>query len=231
VDGGDIDALRKAADEETAGILMEPIQGEGGINVYPAQYPAQVRQLCDDRGITMIADEVWTGCGRTGRWFAHQHFQRDGGGTVEPDIMTLGKAVGGGLPVGVMYARSELAALLVPSTHGCTLGGNPICMAVARTIFDVIERDRLVEHAAALGARAVERLKTGGKIAEVRGRGAMLGIELAAAPEKFVEKLLAKGVCVNVTAQKVIRLAPPINIDLKDWDMGLDLVAQTIAAL
>lgn len=230
VDGGDFEQLAAAVDDETAGVIMEPIQGEGGINEYPADYPARVRRLCDERGVTLIFDEVWTGCGRTGRWFAHQWFEG-----VRPDVMTLGKAVGGGLPVGVMWARPEVAKLLVPGTHGSTLGANPICMAVARTIFEVIEREQLVARAQRLGARAVERLrgerKLADKIAQVRGRGLMLGIELKAAPAAgFVERALAKGVVINLTARQVVRLAPPINISDEDWDQGLDRVVQVLAA-
>jgi len=235
VDGGDFAKLEAAVDDETAGVIMEPIQGEGGINVYPADYPAKVRDLCDRRGITLIFDEVWTGCGRTGKWFAHQHFTGDSGSVVTPDIMTLGKAVGGGLPVGVMWARPDVAKLLVPGTHGCTLGGNPICMAVARMIFDVIERDGLVRHAETLGNRAVARLrdekKLRDKITEVRGRGLMLGIELKNAPPAgFVERGLARGVVLNLTAKNVVRLAPAINISGNDWETGLDRVIDTIAA-
>ena len=235
VDGGDFAKLEAAVDDETAGVIMEPIQGEGGINVYPADYPAKVRDLCDRRGITLIFDEVWTGCGRTGKWFAHQHFTGDSGSVVTPDIMTLGKAVGGGLPVGVMWARPDVAKLLVPGTHGCTLGGNPICMAVARTIFDVIERDGLVRHAETLGNRAIARLrdekKLRDKITDVRGRGLMLGIELKNAPPAgFVERGLARGVVLNLTAKNVVRLAPAINISGNDWETGLDRVIDTIAA-
>jgi predicted acetylornithine/succinylornithine family transaminase len=234
VDPGDFDALAKAADDETAGVIMEPIQGEGGINVYPPDYAAKVRQLCDERGITLIFDEVWTGGGRTGKWFAYQHFAGTSG-AVTPDIMTLGKAVGGGLPVGVMYAKPEIAALLVPGTHGCTLGGNPICMAVANEIFDVIERDGLTAHAAALGERAIVRLRREptlkDKIADVRGRGLMLGIELKAAPKAgFLERGLAKGVVINLTAKTVVRLAPAINITDFEWDQGLDRVTELLAA-
>jgi acetylornithine aminotransferase len=107
---------------------------------------------------------VWTGCGRTGRWFAHQEFRDEQGKAVVPDIMTLGKAVGGGLPVGVMYAKPEIAALLVPGKHGCTLGGNAICMAVTRAIFDIIERENLVEQAAKLGEHAMARLRNEPKL-------------------------------------------------------------------
>lgn len=235
VEPGDFDALEKAVDDETAGIIMEPIQGEGGINLYPPDYAAKVRELCDRKGLTLIFDEVWTGCGRTGKWFGHQFFQTSTGAKVEPDIMTLGKAVGGGLPVGVMFAKPDVAKLLTPGKHGCTLGGNPICMAVSRTIFDVIERDNLLAHAASLGEHATARLrnepKIKDKVAEVRGKGLFLGVELKAPPEKLVEKGLERGVLVNVTASKVIRLAPPINITKQQWDEGLDRVIETIAAV
>jgi acetylornithine/succinyldiaminopimelate/putrescine aminotransferase len=224
-----------AVDDETAGILMEPIQGEGGINEYPPDYAARVRDLCDRRGITLIFDEVWTGGGRTGRWFAHQWFERPGGGGVTPDIMTLGKAVGGGLPVAVMWARPEIAKLLVPGTHGSTLGANPICMAVARTIFEVTERDRLIKHAEDLGVEAIARLKgekrLQGKVVDVRGRGLMLGLELKAAPKPgFMERAMAKGILINLTAKQVVRLAPAINITHEDWERGLDRVTELLAA-
>ncbi len=229
VDPLDLDALTQAIDDETAAVIMEPIQGEGGINVYPPGHVQQVRNICDAHGLTLIFDEVWTGGGRTGRWFAHQY---DG---VEPDIMTLGKAMGGGLPVAVMYAKPHVAALLTPGRHGCTLGGNPICMAVARTIFETIEKENLVEHAAQQGERAIAKLRgdssVSGKIAEVRGRGLFLGIELNAEPADFTNKALARGLIVNLTSKKVIRLAPPINIRTAEWDEGLQRVVELIASL
>jgi acetylornithine aminotransferase len=149
--------------------------------------------------------------------------------------MTLGKAVGGGVPVGVMFARPDIAKLLVPGKHGCTLGGNPICMAVAKTVFDVIEREKYIESAATLGEYGMARLKNerliASKIVNIRGKGLMIGIELKEPPEKLVEKGLAQGVAINLTAKNVIRLAPPINISRQEWDQGLDRVIQTIAKL
>jgi acetylornithine/N-succinyldiaminopimelate aminotransferase len=235
VPAGDIAALRKAVDDQTAGIIMEPIQGEGGINLYPEGYAADVRKLCDENKLTLIFDEVWTGCGRTGHWFGHQHFRDASGKVIQPDIMTLGKAVGGGLPVGIMFARPDIAKLLVPGKHGCTLGANPICMSVSKTIFDVIEREKLTAHASELGERAMSRLRNESsikaKIADVRGRGLFIGVELKEAPDKFADKSLAHGIIVNLTAKKVIRIAPPINIDAKTWDHGIDLLTQVIAEL
>lgn len=234
VEPGDYEALRRAVDDETAAIILEPIQGEGGINLHSADYIEKIRRLCDEKGLTLIFDEVWCCGGRTGKWFGYQHFTDASGRTIEPDIITMGKAVGGGLPVGAMFARPSLAALLVPGKHGCTLGGNPICMAVATKIFDVIEREKLLDHAAKMGRRAVGRLREASsisqKIAEIRGQGLMLGIELKQPPEKIAEKALERGIILNLTAQKVIRLAPPINISTQEWDAGLDLVIDTIAA-
>jgi acetylornithine/N-succinyldiaminopimelate aminotransferase len=233
VEGGNIEALEAAVDHETAGVLLEPIQGEGGINVYPEGYLQKVRELCDRRELTLIFDEVWTGCGRTGRWFAHQHYKDASGRGIEPDIMTLGKALGGGAPVGAMFAKPAIAELLGPGKHGCTLGGNALCTSASRAVFDVIERERLTEHAAVLGEHALARLRNEPKLRErvaaVRGRGLFLGIELKDAPQGMVEKALQNGVVLNVTAQKVVRLAPPINIPREDWDKGLDAVVATIA--
>jgi acetylornithine/succinyldiaminopimelate/putrescine aminotransferase len=234
VEPTDFDAIVAACDDETAAIIMEPIQGEGGVNLYPDGHVARIRNFCNERGITLIFDEVWTGAGRTGRWFAHQHFTENGK-VIEPEIMTLGKAVGGGLPVGVMFAKPQIAALMVPGKHGSTLGANPIAMAVARTIFDVIEREKYVERAAVLGEHAMARLRNekriAPKIAGVRGRGLMIGIELKSEPQKLVDKGLEKGVAINLTAKKVIRLAPPINIPEPLWNEGLDRVVDLIAAL
>jgi acetylornithine/N-succinyldiaminopimelate aminotransferase len=231
---GDMEGLTAAVDDETAAIIVEPIQGEGGIHQMPTQFAIELRKLCDAKQITLIFDEVWTGGGRTGKWFGHQLLTDAFGKTIEPDIMTLGKAVGGGLPVGVMYAKPELGRLLVPGKHGCTLGGNPICMSVARTIFDVIERERLLAHAIELGNHAMRRLREESKIkdriVEVRGAGLFIGVELKHAPEKFVEKAARAGVIANVTAQKVIRIAPPINVPRDILDRGLDILIDTIAA-
>jgi predicted acetylornithine/succinylornithine family transaminase len=229
VDATDIAAIESAIDDETCAIIMEPVQGEGGINVYPEGHVGAIRQLCDDRDLTLIFDEVWTGCGRTGKWFAHQYEN------VQPDIMTLGKAVGGGLPVGVMYATPALSALLTPGRHGCTLGGNPICMAVSRTIFDLIEKENLVEHAAKMGQRATAHIRASGKvadkIAQVRGRGLFMGIELKSDPIDLIPKSLEAGLIINLTSKRVIRLAPPINISESLWDEGVDRVIEVIARL
>jgi acetylornithine/N-succinyldiaminopimelate aminotransferase len=235
VEAGNFEALAAACDDETAAVLLEPIQGEGGVYPQCVDYVRKVRALCDQRKILLIWDEVWTGCGRTGKWFGYQHLTGADGRPIEPDIMTLGKAVGGGLPVGIMFAKPEIAAELVPGKHGCTLGGNPICMAACRTIFDAIENRGLLERAAQLGEKAMAALRgassIAGKIKEVRGQGLMIGIELAAVPEKPVDKGLARGIIVNLTNQKVLRLAPALTISDAQWDHGVAQVIELIAAL
>src|SRR5262249_12977617 len=154
---------------ETCGVLVEPIQGEGGLNVPGEGYLKGVRELCDRHKLTLIFDEVWTGCGRTGKYFAHQLFG------VKPDIMTMGKAVGGGMPTGCMFAVPEKAALLKPGMHGCTLGGNPLCAAVSAAVFDVLEKDGLCDKATKLGEAAMQRIRgfknAGTRIKDVRGKG------------------------------------------------------------
>jgi acetylornithine/N-succinyldiaminopimelate aminotransferase len=235
VDLNDLEGLMHAIDPETAAVIVEPIQGEGGVYPVDPVFAGELRKACNQHGVSLIYDEVWTGCGRTGKWFGHQYLVDASGKVIEPDIMTLGKAVGGGLPVGIMFAKPEIAKLLVPGKHGCTLGGNPICMSVSKTIFDVIEKENLVTHAAVLGEHAVARLKNekkvAPKIAGIRGRGVFIGIELKSPPEKFIEKGLEKGVILNLTSSKVIRVAPPINITMDEWNLGLDRLVETIVAL
>jgi acetylornithine/N-succinyldiaminopimelate aminotransferase len=227
VDPLDYDALVKAIDDETCCVIMEPIQGEGGINLYPPGHVKRVRDLCDQHGLSLIFDEVWTGCGRTGKWFGHQWEN------VSPDIMTLGKALGGGLPVGAMYAKHELAALLTPGKHGCTLGGNAICAAVSATIFDVVERDNLLAHALKLGDHAMGFLKheksIAGKVQEVRGRGLFIGVELNEEHKDLVARCLDAGVSINVTSKKVVRLAPALNISESQLSEGLEKFVKVIA--
>ena len=234
VDPLDFDAIVKAVDDETCCVIMEPIQGEGGVNLFSDGHLARIRKFCDDNKLTLIFDEVWTGCGRTGKMFAHQNYL-DNGKPITPDIMTLGKAIGGGLPVGAMFAKPEIAKLMVPGRHGCTLGGNLICMNVAKTIFDVIERDDLLGAACALGDATAQALRSDSrvesKIKEVRGKGLFIGVELVEEPKDFLAKSLDRGVVLNLTAKKVIRIAPPLNVTSAEFDEGLEKTIETIAAL
>ncbi|RME30274.1 MAG: aminotransferase class III-fold pyridoxal phosphate-dependent enzyme, partial [Candidatus Zixiibacteriota bacterium] len=177
----DISAVRNAIDAETIAILVEPIQGEGGVNIPDDTYLAELRAVCDEHDLLLIFDEVWTGVGHTGRYFGHQHWN------VLPDVMTLAKGVGGGLPVGVTHLQPRLAELFDWRTkgyavHATTLGGNCIAMAATATIFKVLERDNLVQHAETLGRQAIQRLQDFARehpiIKQVRGKGLFIGVEL-----------------------------------------------------
>jgi len=189
-----------------------------------------VRELCDRRKISLIFDEVWTGVGRTGRYFGHQHFG------VTPDIMTMGKALGGGVPVGGILARPDKAALFVPGTHGCTLGGNPLCAAVGAAVFETLEKESLVEKAAELGCMAQQRISSfrhgAERIVAVRGRGLMLGLEMRledATP--ILQAALARGLIINVTRKNVIRLSPALTLSAADLERGLEILEQAINAV
>ena len=235
----DLAAVHEAVDARTVAVIVEPIQGEGGVQMPDDGYLQGLRALCDERDILLICDEVWTGCGRTGRLFAHQHW------SIEPDIMTLGKGVGGGLAVGVMCAKPPLAELYNSATqggvkHATTLGGNCISMAAAAAVFDVIERDGLVPHACRVGDAAMQRLNRTAQrcpvIRQVRGKGLFIGIELdlqaGGAPFKQVADVVAqclkRGVLVNGTQQNVLRLAPPLVIAEAELNEGLDVIEQVL---
>lgn len=236
----DLSVVGGAVDDETVAIIAEPIQGEGGVNVPDADYFKKLRAFCDERDLLLICDEVWTGCGRTGKYFAYQHWG------IEPDIMTLGKGVGGGLAVGVMCAKPEVAELYNAKTqggvkHATTLGGNCLSMAVTARIFEVLERDGLVEHAAKLGDAALERLNkfaaSNAAVKEARGRGLFLGIALDPAAEgvwfdsaaDVVNRCLERGLMINGTQGNVLRLAPPVTITAEQFNRGLDRLEEVIA--
>ena len=237
VDYDDLGVIEMACDDETVAVIVEPIQGEGGINVPGDDYLPKLRQFCDDRDLLLICDEVWTGCGRTGRVFAHQHWG------ISPDIMTLGKGVGGGLAVGVMCAQPRVAELYNALTqggvkHATTLGGNPLSMAVTAAVFGVMERDGLVERAARLGDETMQRLRDFARdcpaIREVRGKGLFIGIQLDPTQGWFesvtdvVKKCLDAGVILNGTQNTILRLAPALTVSENELSHGLDVIERTI---
>jgi len=222
----DYDALKAACDDQTVAVLLEPIQGEGGVNVPDDEYLPRVRRLCDRRDVLLICDEVWTGCGRTGKAFAHQHWN------ITPDVMTLAKGVGGGLPLGVCCVLEKHAKLFDWHTYGhavhaTTLGGNCIAAAVAAKIWHIIERDDLLRRAAMLGEHILDRLhnaKLPG-VKAVRGKGLFVGIELKKDnANDVVKEALDAGLIINAAQGNVIRLAPALIIEKPELDQGLDLL-------
>jgi acetylornithine/N-succinyldiaminopimelate aminotransferase len=223
---GDADAVASQIDAQTCGILVEPIQGEGGVNLPPAGYLAALRRLADQHGLTLIFDEVQTGMGRTGRWFAHQH---DG---VVPDLMTLSKSLAGGVACGALVARSELAAFLKPGTHAATFGGNPIACSAGLAFMETVEADQLLNHARHLEQLFRERFLALQRelscIKAVRARGVMIGIELDRDGTPVVEACLRKGLLINCTQTTVLRLLPALNLTTAELETGCGLLAEAL---
>jgi acetylornithine/succinyldiaminopimelate/putrescine aminotransferase len=183
-----------------------------------------LRALCDERKIALICDEVWTAPARTGKWFAYQHYG------IEPDIMTLGKATGGGAPVAAAVVKPALAEVMVPGTHGCTLGGAPLCAAAGAAVMRLIESEDLVAAADAKGKAIVEAIELAGldRIKTVRGKGLMVGIELDGPGKEVFARCLEKGLIINCTQETVLRLAPPLTLTDSDLAEGLDILLDVL---
>lgn len=217
-----IAALEAAFTDEVAAVMVEPIQGEGGINVATAEYLQAIRRLCDEKGAVMILDEVQTGIGRTGKWFGYQHFD------VEPDIITMAKALGGGAAIGAMMARNEIAASLVPGKHASTFGGNCLACAAGVAVIEAIEEDNLLENAAQMGRYAKEKLEQLKRkhsiIDSVRGIGLMIGIQLTGPGKRIVEKCLEKGLRINCTNNTVLRFMPAMISTKKHIDQAMEIL-------
>ncbi|HBJ73620.1 MAG TPA: acetylornithine transaminase [Actinobacteria bacterium] len=215
---GDAAALEAAVTSETAAVFLEPIQGENGVIVPPDDYLIAARSICDRTGALFVLDEVQTGIGRTGEWFAYQPFG------IQPDVLTLAKGLGGGLPIGAMLAFGDAATLLTPGSHGSTFGGNPISARAALTVLDVIEREDLLERVGNSGALLTEQLPqiSGGQVSGVRGRGLLLAAELSGVSSTDVDLALrANGILANPVAMDAIRMAPALNITDLDLDETL----------
>ena len=218
----DIAALEKAFTDEVCAVMIEPIQGEGGINVATKEYVETIRQLCDEKGAVMIFDEVQTGMGRTGKWFGYQH------NDVEPDIMTLAKTLGGGVAIGAMMAKEELAAKLVPGKHASTFGGNCLACAAGIAVVEAIEEDHLIENAIKMGEYAKQKLEQLGEkydiIKEVRGKSLMIGVQLASPGSGIVDSCLAKGLRINCTNNTVLRFMPPMIVTKEQIDEAISIL-------
>lgn len=222
---GDLDAVRAAITPRTAGILFEPIQGEAGVIVPPAGFVSGLRDLCDEHGLLLAADEIQTGLGRTGRWLACDH---EG---VRADLVILGKALGGGVyPVSAVLSSRELMDVFRPGDHGSTFGGNPLAAAVAKASLEVLADEQLPERAARLGEALMARLKAiqSPLIREVRGRGLMIGVDLHGPARPVCEQLMALGVLCKETHHTTVRLAPPLMISEADLDAAVAKIEQVL---
>jgi acetylornithine aminotransferase len=231
----DLEALQTIAKNSTevVAVLLEPVQGEGGVNIPDDDYLAGVRALCDQHGWLMMLDEVQTGMGRTGRWFAYQHTP------IVPDVITLAKGLANGVPIGACLARGAAAETFKPGNHASTFGGNPLACSAALAVIDVIEQNDLPARAAQLGKRMVARLRErlthceGAECAltdDIRGKGLMIGIELERPCGELVKQALAQDLLINVTAERVIRLLPPLILSDQEADRIVDTVAELVAA-
>ena len=225
----DLAALRQVRehDQQVVAVLVEPVLGEGGVHVPDPGYLAGVRQICDEAGWLMMLDEIQTGMGRTGRWFAWQHEN------ARPDVMTVAKALGNGMPIGACLARGAAADIFQPGNHGSTFGGNPLAATTALAVINTIATDGLVARAAELGTRIRDGLAaalahTAG-VREVRGLGLMIGVELDRPAQGIMTRALEKGLLLNTTADRVVRLLPPLILSDDEANRVIDLTATIIS--
>ncbi|HEX5339226.1 MAG TPA: acetylornithine transaminase [Gallionella sp.] len=224
----DLDAIRHVAqhNDSVVAVLVEPIQGEGGVRTLDIAYLQQLRKLCDEHNWLLMLDEVQSGIGRTGKWFAHQHTG------ILPDVMTLAKGLASGVPIGACLAAGKAAGTFQPGNHGSTFGGNPLACTAGLTTLNIVEQDKLLAHAEALGEFIRQGVATAlhgvQGLTEVRGQGLMIGIELAKPCGELVKQALAQGLLINVTADNVIRLLPPLVMTRDEAQQLLDILCPLI---
>ncbi|GAA6166368.1 aspartate aminotransferase family protein [Sessilibacter corallicola] len=227
----DVEAVEKlvASNANVVAILVEPIQGEGGINIPANDYLSRLRTLCDQNGLLLILDEIQTGNGRTGKYFAYQW------DNFLPDVVTTAKGLGNGLPIGACLARAEAAEVLQPGNHGSTFGGNPFCTQVADTVVKSLTENGLLDNVIALGnhfkTRLEDAFRNSDKVKEIRVKGLLVGIELSGASAEVVPKALEKGLIVNATAGNVVRLLPPLVMSQEQADFTIDTLIEIINAM
>ncbi|MGH9190431.1 MAG: acetylornithine/succinylornithine family transaminase [Acidimicrobiales bacterium] len=221
----DVDALAAAAAEpDVAAILLEPLQGEGGVNEVSHELFVAARRLCDEHGLLFMVDEVQTGLGRTGRWFGFEHFD------VRPDVVTMAKALGNGMPVGACWARAEVSAAFVPGDHGTTFGGQPLATAAVRAVLAVMERERVPERAELAGKRLRSGLAELPGVAHVRGLGLLLAAELSSRGSREVATAaLAKGLLVNAVTPTALRFLPSLLVADEEIDKALSIMVDVLS--
>ena len=223
----EIPALESAITEKTCGIMLEPIQGEGGIKIPDADYLKKVREICDEKGLLMILDEVQVGMGRTGTLFAYEQFG------IKPDIVTLAKAVGNGFPVGVMLATEKVASAFQPGNHASTFGGNPLAMAASIATMGTIMNDGVLDNVVKMGeylqTKLQELKRTHSLIKEIRGRGLIVGAELTVEGTDIVAGCMEKGLLINCTSGNVLRFVPPLIVEKSDIDIAMGILNEVMA--
>ena len=223
----DLDALDAALDASVAGVLLEPVQGEGGVNPAGPGYLEGARRLCDERGALLMVDEVQTGLGRTGRWFGFEHHG------VVPDVVTMAKALGNGVPIGACWARRDVAAVMAPGDHGSTFGGQPLASAAAVAVLRVMEREDAPGRARRAGERLIAALEARPEVAHVRGAGLLLGVELAPGVDAkaVVAAALAGGLVVNAVRPTTVRLAPSLLVSDDHIDEAVAILSDSMRSV
>lgn len=224
----DLDAIRNIArhDKNIVAVMVEPIQGESGINIPYPEYLKVLRDICDENNWLLILDEIQTGMGRSGKWFAHQHLD------MSPDVMTLAKSLGNGVPVGACLAKGIAAETFQPGNHGSTFGGNPLACRAAMAVIDVIEQNKLLDRASFLGNKIVSglnsKLKQNRNVKEIRGMGLLIAIELNSPCKELAQKGLDNGIVINVAHENRIRLLPPLTLTDEEADLIVEKVSQLV---
>jgi len=219
---GDADAIRRALNGDVAAVILEPVQGEGGVQIPPKNYLQEVREICDKAGTLLIFDEVQTGMGRTGKWFAKEH------SGVEPDIMCVAKGIAGGFPMGVMVAQEGIASAFRKGDHASTFGGNALGCAAALATIKAIEEEHLLERSRDMGDYLKKELSIRCKqdfVDHVRGVGMMVGVQMTREGNALVDEAREKGVLINVASDTVIRFVPPFVITKEEVDRVVDVVS------
>jgi predicted acetylornithine/succinylornithine family transaminase len=221
----DLDALASAMDDRVAAVMLEAVQGEGGVNPASSEYLHGVRRLCDEREALLIFDEVQTGFGRTGKWFGFEH------SGAAPDIVTMAKALGNGMPIGACWARAEIAAAFAPGDHATTFGGQPLAASAALAVLTVMERENIPTRAARAGARLSEALAKLDGVVDVRGAGLLLAAELGDGRDAkaAAQHCLDAGLIVNAVTPTALRLAPPLLVSDAEIDEGVDILAGVLS--
>ena len=215
----DVDSVKKLINRSTAGIMLEVIQGEGGVNECDPEFLSEVQSICREEGLLLVVDEVQTGIGRTGRFYGYQHYG------IEPDIITLAKGLGGGVPIGALLARDEVARHLTPGSHGSTFGGNPLACRAGLVVVEEVKR--LLPKIGEVGEFFREKLQELG-VGRVKGKGLMLGLELERECREIVLKALEKGLVVNCTAGNVLRFLPPLIVEKEHVEEAVEILRETL---
>lgn len=224
----DINALESAINQHTCAVMLEPVQGEGGVKIPSDDYLAKAREICDKHDLLLILDEVQTGMGRTGKLFAYEHYG------IMPDIMTLAKGLGGGAPIGAMLATEKVASAFQPGNHAATFGGNPlVCSAAIATLETILEDGFILDHTNRMGRYFIKRLNQlknyyPERIIDARGLGLMVGLEINIDGASLVKSLLAKGMLINCTAGNILRFTPPLIVEKKEIDLLIDALEEVL---